>query len=146
MNWGKRIIIAYGVFIAIILTMVVITFQHDVNLVTKDYYQQEIAYQGRINQMVNVKNLDQKPVVRYTKANKTLSIQLPGRVSGQGLEGDIEFFRPSDGKMDFKIPIEAQDSEGIQLDVSDVKTGFWRLKISWSSAGVEYYHEEQIIL
>jgi nitrogen fixation protein FixH len=146
MNWGKRIVLAYAVFMAIIITLVVLSFREDVNLVTSDYYQQEIAYQGRINQMNNLLALDEKPLIRYNPKDKKLTLVLPENSVGESFEGKIEFFRPSDGKLDFQIPLTAKDAAGINLDLSAARSGYWRMKIAWENAGVAYYHEEQIIL
>ncbi|MGB1317661.1 MAG: FixH family protein, partial [Flavobacteriales bacterium] len=60
MNWGWGISIFYGSFVVFMLGMVTLAFQQDFDLVADDYYEQEIAYQGRIDQMNNAAEDSQK--------------------------------------------------------------------------------------
>ena len=48
MNWGQKIILAYLTFIILLVVMAYQSFNTKVDLVAKDYYRQELAYQERI--------------------------------------------------------------------------------------------------
>ncbi|MCB9190933.1 MAG: FixH family protein [Flavobacteriales bacterium] len=60
MGWGTRITLFYGSFVAFMLFMVVMAVQQDFDLVADNYYEQEIAYQDRIDQMNNANSDYQK--------------------------------------------------------------------------------------
>ena len=49
MSWGKGIAIALTVFILFIATLVTIIIRQKVDLVSEDYYTQEINYQQEID-------------------------------------------------------------------------------------------------
>ena len=53
MNWGKGIFIFYSLFVVAILSVVYFAFTQEVNLVSEDYYQQEIAYESQIERIKN---------------------------------------------------------------------------------------------
>ncbi len=49
-NWGYKIVLVYSVFVAGILYLVVQSSRQQMDLVTDDYYAQEIRYQEKIDQ------------------------------------------------------------------------------------------------
>jgi len=49
MSWGKKITILYIGFVLLIVSMVTISASHKIELVSKDYYAQELDYQQKIN-------------------------------------------------------------------------------------------------
>ena len=53
MNWGKWIIVSFVLFAAFIGILVVICVRQDISLVSKNYYQEELAYQQQIDRMNN---------------------------------------------------------------------------------------------
>ncbi len=53
MGWSKKITFAYVGFVALIVTMVVVSMRQKVDLVSKDYYAKELNYQSDINKMSN---------------------------------------------------------------------------------------------
>ncbi len=60
MGWGWRITILYSSFVVFMIGMAVMAFRQDFDLVSDDYYEEEIAYQGRIDQMTNASEDHQK--------------------------------------------------------------------------------------
>ncbi|NJL13400.1 MAG: hypothetical protein HC913_10615 [Microscillaceae bacterium] len=94
MNWGYRVTILYLSFVAFMLTMVYMSFQYEVNLVAKDYYKQEMAYQKEIDKMKNVQALEGKVGLEYQKEGQMLRLSLPGGAS----DGEILFFGPAMAK------------------------------------------------
>ena len=57
MNWGTRIIIMYVGFVALIITLVVVSMRQQVDLVTPDYYAKELKYQTNIDKTKNYNEL-----------------------------------------------------------------------------------------
>jgi hypothetical protein len=53
MNWGYKIAITFILFGALIIFMVVKSFQQNIDLVTDDYYQEELKYQQQIDKLEN---------------------------------------------------------------------------------------------
>lgn len=144
MNWGKSIVIAILTFMAIIIAMVVISVRQNIYLVADDYYQQELKYQQQIDKMENYLEMDGTLDITYSKPSGTVQVAFPQ--SGESINGEIIFFRPSDARFDFTLAI-APDSNGVQqLDLSDKLPGLWKLKVSWEANGKAYYKEQNIVL
>lgn len=145
MNWGTRIFISFAVFAAIIISMVVISFQQDIHLVADDYYKQEIEYQSQITKIENFKQLNQPLSIKYWSEGHKASIQFPVGNEDKP-EGEIHFFRPSNGKLDFKVAIQTNLSGSQMLDLSQAVPGLWKVKVSWQADGQSYYDEQTLVL
>jgi len=71
MNWGTGILVLIILFFITMFVMVYIAFNQRVDLVTKNYYEKELAYQKDINMQQN--ELDLK--------NSVIIEQIPGKIS-----------------------------------------------------------------
>lgn len=49
LNWGHGLTVFIVAFMALILSFVYRSFQRDIDLISPDYYQKEIAFQSQIN-------------------------------------------------------------------------------------------------
>ncbi len=145
MNWGTKIFMSFVVFAIIIISMVVISVSQDFYLVADDYYKQEIEYQNQIDKIQNYKQLDQPLAIKYWSAGRKASIQFP-IARTERLEGEIHFFRPSNGNLDFKVAINPDGGGSQIVDLSEAIPGLWKVKVSWSANGKGYYDEQTLVL
>lgn len=137
MDWGKGVVLICGSFVAIMVSMVIICMKQDnLHLVTPNYYEEEIKYQGQIDRISNAATLGIEMLEFNSKA-KTIEIKLPA-----GAEGTLLLFRPSDARMDKKI--EVSDENSRLIDVSSLLAGYWRVKLQWTADGIAYYQEQKI--
>ena len=57
MSWGYKILGVYLVFVTGIVFLVIKSSNQKVDLVTKDYYEQELMYQDKINETARASKL-----------------------------------------------------------------------------------------
>jgi hypothetical protein len=138
MSWGWRIALFYGTFVVFMVGMVVLAFQQDFDLVADDYYEQEIAYQGRIDQMTNAKEDGQKLKVLNTE--NAVLLTFPNVVQ----DVKVHVFRPSDDTMDFMLE-EANVDADIVIPNDRFTKGKYLIKVEWKNDGKTYF-QEQILL
>lgn len=136
MNWGKSIALFYSLFVVAILSVVAFAFKQDVNIISEDYYQQEIAYEDQITRIKNTNSLPIKPTLTLNKSY--VEIVFPQKTTPKGT---VLFFRPSDGSQDRRLPISLGVNGTQQIDFSTQQHGKWIAKLLWSDGGKEYYQE-----
>ena len=142
MNWGKGIILSFGVFIALIVTMVVISIKQNINLVANDYYVQEIAYQDQIDRMQNHRDSNLMKITHdRSKHNVILSYG-----NSSAISGDVLFFRPSDASKDIRTQLKLSADREQVFDLRNMQPGLWKIKITWKEGGEEYYYEQAIVI
>ena len=139
MNWGTRIAIGYGGFVVFIMALVVMAFQQDFDLVADDYYEQEIAYQGRIDQMENANSDGQK--VNITKGNSGYELAF----SEKAEEVKVHFFRPSDDTKDVLLEEAAVESV-LTVPSNQLIAGKYLVKVEWTANGKTYFQEDDLFV
>lgn len=144
MNWGKSIVLVFIIFAGIIITMVTISMRQEVNLVEKNYYEEEIAYQDQIDRIENFEKLEEKPSIKH--AGGILTISFPSLLYSSVDNGSIQLYRPSTSTKDKKYKI-ALDQSGVQnIPISSLEKGLWKIKLRWVSADKEYFTSQSIVI
>lgn len=141
MNWGKSIILAFVAFGSFIGFLVYRMASTKVDLVRKDYYQTEMAYQQQIDRIQNNKSVHHPFKINYQPSEKAIHFSIPEELT----QGQIQFFRPSDAQLDFNVTVQPERSEQV-VSTQKLKTGHWRIKITWTDGQQEYYTEEEVRL
>ncbi|MCE7054840.1 FixH family protein [Algoriphagus sp. AGSA1] len=141
MNWGKGIFLTILAFVALIMAMVIFSVRMEgIELVTENYYEEEINYQDRIDNSTSANALD-RTVISYDSQLNVLILDLP-----IGTRGELQFFRPSDSSLDQEIKLEVNQSGMTKVSLKDLKPGYWKIQLKWEENGVDYYQEKKINL
>lgn len=141
-NWGFKIALFYSSFVVFILFMVYMAFGQKYDLVTEDYYAQELEFQHKIDGKSRVNNLAENLKISIDQNN--LNILFPKEMEGS-LKGKINCFRPSDQDQDFEKEIVPDDLLQT-IPLSQLKSGKYTLKLDWTSNGLDYYTEKIVII
>ena len=144
MNWGLKILMLYAAFVGMIIFLVFRTAHENIDLVTEDYYQQELAFQNKIDQTAAASQIGEDPVVRIS--DQSVDIIFPDSVAGLGIAGKALFYRASDASKDIVIELKTDMAGTQRVDRSQFTTGAYQLKLTWMSDGHPYYYEEQIYI
>ena len=142
-SWGKGIILAYTGFIVLVLTIVGITITKDVDLVTPNYYEKEIKYQEDIDKINNTGRLKEQVV--FEVSGSSLNVNFPSPVSSPVIKGEVNFYRPSDSKKDFKVQIETDKDFRQSFDISKIEKGLWKVKVNWNMDGTDYLSNSMFV-
>lgn len=143
-SWGTGIFISYTAFIVLAILTAVYFMNQDVNLVTDDYYQQEIKYQDQIDKIERTNSLPEKPVIDFDGSGVSLSFSKS--LIEKNVTGKIHFYRPSNPKLDFNIPLSLNENGTQFISTKQLTVGFWRLKLNWTMNGIKYYNEKDVII
>lgn len=141
--WPYMIILVFILFATFIVNFVVRSMQTRVELVSEDYYAQEIKYQGEIDKIKRTNDLGAGLDIQYEKTDQVVSLNFPDTLSIK--EGTISFYRPSDSKLDFEVALATQNRQ--ELDVSEVISGLWMMQIDFTSeSNTSYYYEQKLFI
>lgn len=143
MNWGKKITIAYLGFVALIVTMVIISVRQKVDLVSADYYAKELNYQSDLNKLNNAKALSTQ--LKCVVVDNALQIHFPAEHSTSSISGKIFVYKPSDDKSDKTLNINTTD--GVQvIPTSNFSKGMYKIIVDWSADGKEFQAENVVVI
>lgn len=134
------------IFVAMMIGLVAYSFRQDLNLVTKEYYEEEIKYQEQIERIRNTHSLRERPQLVYRSSDRILSLQFPQSLLKKTISGKISLYRPSDRRLDKDFSI-ALDESGRQLvNLSALAKGSWTVKLQWNDLDRDYYDEVKIFI
>ena len=143
MNFGGKIVILYLSFVTLILTLVFNCYSMDVDLVSSDYYAQEINFQQKINATNNEKDL--KSSITHSLNNTSITLNIDSALMSKDFNGTINFFRPSDSKKDVQLKMNFVNNEQV-IDTKQLVHGAYKMQLSWTSNQKNYFKEEVIFI
>ena len=140
-SWGTGIVIGIITFVVISVTMTIIFMMQDVNLVTDKYYENSLQYQDEIDKQNRTLALSEDVIFNFN--GELISISFPENYLNKKISGEIDFYRPSDPKLDFRLPLQLVEGKQV-IPVTRIEKGFWRLKLNWVMDGDGYYNERAL--
>lgn len=141
MDWGKGILLTIIAFVVFMMTLVVISVkQDDIHLVTENYYEKELKYQDHIDREASAAGLDREVLV-FDPASKSMVLDLP-----VGAKGNLQLFRPSDARLDQELALDIQDLGKTTVPLEKLKAGYWKVQLTWTENGRDFYQEKKISL
>lgn len=140
MNWGNRIVVVFILFASFIGYMVIKAFQEDIDLVSEDYYAQEINYQNKLNSLANAAEDDKSVLVKQMGGQ--ILIEFPEtRASGK-----IHFYHPSRKIFDRIFEIDLSHGNIQKIDRSELIAGNYRININWKANNTDYFQQSKIFI
>lgn len=142
--WPLAIIALFVAFIAGIVSFVVWTGKHRVDLVASDYYEQEIDYQARMDSRRRAAGANLK--IHYDAGEQVVRLDSAERSWFDTTAGTVTFYRPSDAALDRTVPLSLEATGEQRIDTSSFPRGLWRVKVSWSTEHQDFFQEEVLVL
>jgi hypothetical protein len=144
MNWGRSLILVFVVFAAFMGYLVYRASGTHFDLVSKEYYKDELRYQDKIDGFRNAAALD--AVQLRVDSAGILQIRFPEQMKGKPVHGLLWLYCKTDAGKDEHIPL-ADDTTGIRaINVSGKPSGKYLAKLHWEVLRVPYEFEQEIII
>jgi hypothetical protein len=143
MNWGYKIILVFAVFVSGILFMVYSSFNHNIDLVSTNYYEEELKYQNVIDAMERANGLSAKVVC--TVVNDSLQVKFPAEMKERKVKADVWLYFMADQKKDIKASLVTSTGQ-LAMPLTSLSKGMHDVKINWEVEGAEYYSEQKLFI
>lgn len=143
MSWGYKIIIFYSAFVVGILFLVIKSVNEKTDLVTTDYYAQELKHQQQID-AVNRSFLLSAPVTVQLN-NENLLIIFPPDFIKEKITGSILLYYPADKNNDIEKSFST-DSLKTVLPLPTGKRGYYEVKLKYKVKELDYFFEKKIFI
>ncbi|MBS1565616.1 MAG: FixH family protein [Bacteroidetes bacterium] len=140
MNWGYSLVLVFIAFGGMIGWLVYRCTQTNSDLVTADYYKDELQYQQTIDGARSASLLAERVNVRL--GNDSISIRFPSEMKNVAISGNAWFYCAADARRDKKIALQGNVFQ--QISRRQFLPGHYIVKISWNSGDRFYYSEQPI--
>jgi hypothetical protein len=142
-NWGWKIALLYIGFVTLILSLVVASSHQHFDLVSKNYYQDEISYQQVIDAGKNQSGLSAPMGIHAGK--QTVEIDFPPEFKNKVISGEVHFYSALDARWDHSFKINAQNNS-FSISRQALHDTRYTVKINCIEDEKNYYQESEIIL
>src|SRR4051794_3525376 len=103
--WPYGIITAFAIFISGTVGLVVLACSQKVDLVSSDYYEQEIKFQNHLDRLQRTRDLGVQGVIAYDLSKQRITISLPAEQIRRAISGRIQLYRPSTAGLDRQVAL-----------------------------------------
>jgi nitrogen fixation protein FixH len=141
--WPYAIVVCMVMFMAYIASFVYKALNQDVDLVSKDYYEQEIKYQDKIDMVGRTKAAGDVSI-KYNPETAAILLQLPESFKGQTITGKINLFRPSNDELDQELPLQLGRDLSQLIETAALEKGLWKVRVSFTATDETYFAEQTI--
>lgn len=140
MSWGNKLVIVFICFAGMMGTLVYKAMQTRFDLVTKDYYKEELRFQEQIDATKNAATISD---INIDQNDSEVVITFPKEHAGMAIEGEAWFYCKADVYRDKKIPVSVNNG---QLLIKKERTfkGNYELKLRWTANGKSFYATKDI--
>ncbi len=143
-NWGTGIALFYSTFALAMVFMVIKSSQHDVGLIKKNYYDDDINYQSHFDKLQNERNLKTDLMIDLTHEGTDLALKFPTETPKP--TGKVTFFRPSKTTIDKTLDIQAGDNNEMIIPTAVLQSGLWKVQVDWQANGKTFYKEQNVFI
>ena len=144
MNWGTGVVIAMILFMAFILSFVyksVVMKEYQHELMSEDYYRDELHYQEEIDKINNASELEEN--VKIIRSENGILIEFPKGLDSDQITGKISLLRPSNKKLDLIVDIALKSSKQL-IQEDQLVSGKYLVIIDWKNGEDEYMFKDNL--
>lgn len=141
MNWGWKLAVGSAMFMALIIYFVIQSFNNKTQLVSENYYEEELQFQKQIDARKNATGLDDTLFV--TQKGSDIVIEYPEWFVQNDCKGTVHFYKPSNENHDKVFKFSQQEAKQI-IPRSQLAPGRFQVKFNLTSSGKDYYYEKSL--
>lgn len=144
-SWGHGVVIALFAFIVFILSMLFLfpNGQKNSEMVTDNYYEEELKYQDVIDAKKKADELPEKPV--YSQDPKGIKITFPKDYNNSNTTVKFVLNRTDDQNLDIKKSVQLDASQSFIIPSQVLKMGNYTLRLSWTTDKTDYRMDYDVI-
>jgi hypothetical protein len=143
MSWGYKVTILFVGFAVMIGTLVYKCTQQHYDLVSADYYDQELKYQDKID---GSKQAAAISPVTISQTENDVVIQMPAELKGEAMQGEVWLYCASNAADDIRLPLQVNYDGIMHINKGKIAGFNYTAKITWNSDNINYYKELPLIV
>lgn len=144
-SWGHGVVIALFAFIVFILSMLFLfpNGQKNSEMVTDNYYEEELKYQDVIDAKKRADDLQEKPT--YSQDTNGIKVIFPKEYNNSNTTVKFVLNRTDDQNLDIKKSEQLDANQSILIPASVLKVGGYTLRLMWTKDKTDYRLDYDVI-
>lgn len=144
-SWGHGVVIALFAFIVFILSMLFLfpNGQKNSEMVTDNYYEEELKYQDVIDAKKRADQLQEKPV--YSQNKNGITITFPKDYDNSNTTVKFVLNRTDDQNLDIKKSVQLDANKSFLIPSKVLRLGNYTLRLNWTKDKTDYRMDYDVI-
>lgn len=144
LNWGHGLMIALGCFILFILFLILVfpIGKQNADMISDNYYEEELKYQDVIDAKENAAQLKEVPAYKATAEG--MEITFPQSIKVDNNKVEFILFRTEDSNLDIKKEVTLQHNLFL-IPAKVISKGSYTLKLKWKENKKPYQVDYDIL-
>ncbi len=144
LNWGHGLAIALGCFMLFILFLIFVfpMGKQNADMISNNYYEEELQYQDIIDAKNNAAKLEKTPTYKVT--NEGMLISFPESIKVDDNTVNFVLFRTADSNLDVKKEVTLQHNLFL-IPKAVISPGSYTLKLKWKENKKPYQVDYDIL-
>lgn len=144
-TWGHGVVAALISFIGFILFMIFIfpNGKQNSEMITDDYYQEELVYQDVIDAKNRADQLPEKP--SYGQSAAGITISFPADINNANSKISFQLFRTDDRRLDVKKDVLLDHDRSFTIPAKILAAGNYTLKVFWKKDRLDYQRDYDVV-
>ena len=143
--WPIGIVSVFVMFISWIATFIGIAVTNSMDLVSENYYADEIQFQERIDSTKRVLATTGF-AMEFDASNDEIMFQLPKEHIGKRVAGNLKLYRPDNVKLDHVVEMDVSAQGRQTVDLGALEKGRWKVETSWTVSNETFYAAKDIVI
>lgn len=142
-HWGHKVALVYTLFAGFMIFMLIMSRQGHHQLVTENYYENELKVQDRIEASKNLSTADFDVKVRTTGGKVTVAFSEVDATFNPS--GTIALYKPDDEALDETHALTLDEAHTMVIQPKG-EIGRYTVQLSFTQDGTDYYLEKEVLL
>lgn len=144
LHWGHGLAIALGCFMIFILFLIFVfpMGKQNSEMISNNYYEEELEYQKVIDAKKNAAKLENQPTYQVT--SEGIQITFPKDAKPDGNKANFILFRTDDSNLDVKKEVTISQNHFI-IPKKVITKGSYTLKLKWTENKIPYQIDYDIL-
>lgn len=144
--WPYGIIAAFVLFVGGVVAFIVVATRDTNELVTRDYYEEELRYQTRVDQLARTEFWSNRISAAFEATGRRVKVTVPREHAAAGATGQVQLYRPSAASDDHTVAL-TPDGDGTQwIDAARLAAGLWKVRLHWRVGADEFYADRSLVI
>ncbi len=144
-SWGHGIALALASFIIFILYMVIYfgNGMKNAEMVSDNYYDDELNYQQVIDAKSNAEKLAVKPI--YLQNQSGITITFPKEITPDNKKASFVLYRTDDANLDIKKEMQLDVNNSFNIPSKIISKGSYTLMLKWQIEKKKYQLDYSVL-
>ena len=144
--WPYGIVLAFALFIGGTVALIVIACTHRTDLITSDYYADELRFQLRLDEVNRSARLADKVEVSFDTVRQSIFLTLPPAMVNAVSTGEIQLYRPSAIDRDVVVQLQLDPTGTQMIDATTLLPGLWKVRVHWTARSQDYFVDKSVLI